>query len=112
MPILFYKELLTIFDVSPRAKSFLKPNEINIRVLCHFWNDLVYKDKMCKTDDDFGDICVACARVFISPGEISFKTGAPSKGRWVSVRHEMALALAMRSMTRKQKQQQLHQQHV
>ena len=72
---------------------------------------------MCKTDDDFGDICVACARVFISPGEISFKTGAPSKGRWVSVRHEMALALAMMSMKRKQKQkqklkQQLHQQHV
>ena len=98
------------------VKSFLKPNEINIRVLCHFWNDLVlvYKDKMCKADDDFGDICVACARVFISPWEISFKTGAPSKGRWVSVRHEMALALAMMSMKRKQKQQQqqLHQQHI
>ena len=98
------------------AITFLKPNEINTCVLCHFWNDLVYKDKMCKTDDDFGDICVACARVFISPGEISFKTGAPSKGRWVSVRHEMALALAMMSMKRKQKQkqqqQQLHQQHV
>ena len=94
------------------AITFLKPNEINTCVLCHFWNDLVYKDKMCNADDDFGNICVACARVFISPREISFKTGAPSKGRWVSVRHEMALALAMRSMTRKQKQQQLHQQHV
>ena len=67
---------------------------------------------MCNADDDFGDICVACARVFISPREISFKTGAPSKGRWVSVRHEMALALAMMSMKRKQQQQQLHQQHI
>ena len=84
------------------ANTFFKQNEINTRVLCHFWNDLVYKDKMCNADDDFGDICVACARVFISPGgEISFKTGAPSKGRWVSVQHEMALALAMMSMNKK-----------
>ena len=77
--------------------------EINTCVLCNFWNDLVYKDKMSKTDDDFGAICVACAQVFISPGEISFKTGTHSKSCWLSVRHEMALAVGMMSMNRKQK---------
>ena len=57
------------------AKSFLKPKEINIRVLCHFWNDLVlvYKDKMCNADDDFGNICVACAGCLYPQGKLVLK---------------------------------------
>ena len=42
-----------------------------------------------RAGDDYVKNCVAFAWVFISPGEISFKTGAPSKGRYVSARHEI-----------------------
>ena len=44
-------------------------------------------------DDDDEKTGVAFARVFISPGEISFKTDAPSKGRYLSALHEIPTTL-------------------